>query len=154
MLKIELTLNSDLKFDGNKIAIAKSADSGNAFELKSDGIYLDKTLISSGVGFIDQSGTSVRIGFIGLFDGLNAGQYPEPGRVSATNTVHRFFDSVTTTQPTVGWRNVDTILPGDLIRIPNQSKYDYYLVTNVTEGSSLNGFTNNAVTSTVLLGTW
>ena len=154
MLNLTLDLNSDLTFDYGAITIACSSDSNNAFELKSDGIFLNKNLISSGAGFIDQTGEGVRIGFLGPFYGLVNGEYPSPGRVSANSTVHRVFTATDPSSTPTGWRTVDTVLPGDILRCPNGTKYDYYLITNVTTGSSLHGFMNNAISSTVLIGTW
>lgn len=156
MTQINISLNSDLQFSYGEIEIKVSPDANNVFQVKSDGIFLDESLISTGAGFVDQSGSELRIGYYGPFDGMSGGSYPIPGRVSANNIVHRFFTADSTGVAPSNWRSTDVVLSGDIFRVPvsGTSTYNYYLVTNTTTGSSLTGYTNNGVLSYVLLGTW
>jgi len=153
MKKLTLSLNTDLCINAGDIDIAVSPAANNAFQLKADGIFINDELVSTGEGFVDQTSDGMRIGFLGPFDGKVNGQYPVPGRVSANNTVHRTWTAEPETVPDK-FRPVDTVLPGDIIREPSDDKYKYYLVTNVTIGSSDTGFVNNEVASYVYLGKW
>lgn len=156
MMTLKIAIKPDLGFQSNgEITIKRSSTLNNAFTLKSNGIFLDQSLISSGEGFIDQNGDGLRIGYLGPFDSKSGSTYPSPGRISANNIVHRTFTTQTASGAPITWRSVDVVLPGDITRYPvGDDTYEYLLVTNTTTGSSSNGFVDNQVLDVVSLGTW
>ena len=160
MSKISLHTYNDIGVnESGQLEIKVSPDDGNALGILADGLYVEN-LGTNSKGFVDQSsGNMIRIGFKGAYDFLNSdGSYPQPGRVSATNTVHHFYTMESESGPIQGFRkDLDYVLPGDLIRVnKGDGKYEYRLVTDVTVSSDTNSsqYEGNAVRNYVVLGTW
>ena len=154
MISINLNLNFDLYISGEYLTIKRdTTKSDNAFQLNSDGIYVDKRLFSTGNGFVDQSGAMVRIGYLSGYD--RSSSYTKTGRISANNVVHRTFTKVN--DNVVDYRSsVDCFKPGDMIRIPrSESTCEYFLIVSTSyDESSVNGNLGNSILETVSLGTF
>lgn len=134
MQVLSLLINTELSFnEHNQVKILRNTDPDNAFKIEPDGIWLDASLIASGNGFVDGGGAFLRIGFKTPFDyGTASKPYPQPGRIVANNTVHRFY--TTNSQGTiVDLRpNIDFVLPGDIVRFPAENdQFTYKLVTAI-----------------------
>lgn len=143
MQTLSLLIGPEFGFNReNQIVILRDVDANNAFQLESDGIYLDASLIASGNGFVDQGGSFLRIGYKSPF-----GWTTDPGRITANNTVHRFYTEDSEGNITDLRTNIDVLLPGDIVREPaSDNKFKYKLVRNVT--------TDPYVVTYVTLGTW
>lgn len=127
MIQINLKIRPDLRITSGsgKISVVISKKSGNGLKLEGDGLYMEDRCGMNDDGFIDQSGNGLRIGFDGPYSVMTAeGEYPKPGRVSANNVVHHIYTMDSDLKTIIGFREVDCILPGDIIRVPVSSIKD------------------------------
>ena len=119
----------------------------------SKGLYIDKSLLSTQKGLIDQSGSFMRVGYqSGYATSIN-----KTGLVTVNNVVHRIFTSVN--DVIIDFRSaVDTIKPGDIVRVPRSTSLtasdacEYFLITKTTETSLDSGRVGNAISEKVSLG--
>lgn len=121
MVQINLNIGPDLKLKTvqGRISVVISKKAGNGLTVEGDGLYMEDTCCFNDEGFVDQSGDALRIGFDGPFSSKTSeGEYPKPGRVSANNTVHHIYTMDSDLKTIKGYRSVDCILPGDIIRVP------------------------------------
>ena len=136
MQTLSLLINTEFSFnENNQIKILRNANPDNAFKIEPDGIWLDASLIASGNGFVDGGGAFLRIGFKTPFDyGTASRPYPQPGRIVANNTVHRFYTAEENGSIIDLRSQIDFVLPGDIVRVPaTDDKFTYKLVTAISE---------------------
>lgn len=156
MSTIVLDLDNDIIIDSeNQLSVKISEDPGNTLVLKSDGLYAHAPKGvdgRTGQSYPRQQQDGIRIGYCGPFN-LTDGNLVD-NRVSVTNIVHRTFDSNDAEGSSLqGFRpNVDYVLVGDMYRVPNGDKYDYYLITRTS--SDNDGSPGNIVKSSSFIGTW
>lgn len=137
MNELTIKVAPDLKIDpaDNKIKIRISSvnPNNNAFELKDDGIYMNKSIATATSGFVDQySNEFIRVGWPTSYDTSTQPQIS--GVVSAGNVVHRTYDVISYNGEFVVFRQqVDCIIPGDILRFHRDDKrYGYYLITKLS----------------------
>ena len=163
MIRLNMSVGKDLTIatnDSNYIKILRSQDENNAFELQDDGIYMSNQLVAEGDGFVDHSGGNMRVGWMSGYD--RSDTPTKTGRVSANNVVHRIFTASEYTKdiPTntiiKNLRNVDCIIPGDMIRVPTEDgkKYTYFLIKSTSTEDEKTGRVGNKITAVQSLGTW
>ena len=157
MTSFEISLSTDFNFvnESNWIDIKRVNNPLNAFELKKDGMFFDDRIVSTGVGFIDQTEDLIRIGFMSTYDPAVAPTIK--GKITVNSVVHRTFTSVSEETPLTmtNFRDCDTFAPGDMYRVPHANgTYEYFLITDTTECSIENGRVNNAIKESVSLGIW
>ncbi len=156
MLEIKLNLNSDLMISSDKIRIKiDSSKSDNAIQIKTTtdkGLFVDKSLVTSGDGFINQSGSMMRIGYVSGYD--KSTSYSDSGRVTTNNVVHRVFTLVG--GKWVDFRvGIDCFKPGDRFRAPRrESTCEYFLITETSTGNSDDGYLGNQIENYTSLGTF
>lgn len=156
MLEIKLNLNSDLMISSDKIRInIDSSKSDNAIQIKTStnkGLFVDKSLVTSGNGFVNQIGSMMRIGYVSGYD--KSTSYSDSGRVTANNVVHRVFTSVDGNW--VDFRvGIDCFKPGDMFRVPrSESTCEYFLITETSTGDSDDGYLRNKIENYISLGTF
>jgi hypothetical protein len=167
MIKFDISIGVDLQIIDHQINIKRSEEhpETNAFELRENGIFMDDRIVTSGTGFANQQADIVRIGFFGPYDTPVSGyRQGAGGRISANCIVHRIFTAKDSTGTTIeNFRAIDSIIPGDMLRIPKEDgKYEYRLIIKTTSTDDRNrnpqqtyGM-NNAIApnGTVVLGTW
>ena len=121
MIQFSIKLKDDLyirRTDG-KITVRINPTAENGLVVEKDGLYLEDKWGFNDDGFVDQVSTGMRIGFNGPFSKKkDSGEYPNPGVISADSTVHRIFTMNSDLKTIDGYRRVDCILPGDIIRVP------------------------------------
>ena len=158
MIVLNLCLNSDMYINElNQVCYKLSPNTNtkpNAFLFK-NGLWIDKDLVSTQRGLIDQTGYMVRVGYASGY----ATSMTKQGRVSVNNPIHRIFTSVD--DKIINFRSsVDTIKPGDIVRVPRSADLgsstacEYFLITKTTETSldNDNGRVGNAISEKVSLG--
>ena len=121
MIQFTIKLRPDLyvKSENNKITIKISPKANNGLKVEGDGLFMEDKCGFNDDGFIDQSGDSLRIGFDGPYSDLNDdGSYPKPGMITADTIVHHMYTMNSDLKTLDGYRSVDCILPGDIIRVP------------------------------------
>lgn len=166
MIKFDITLGIDLHIIDHKIHVKRADSDTNAFELRENGIFMDDRIVANGTGFDRQASDIVRIGFYGPYDTPVQGYSEGAGkRISANNIVHRVFTAKDSTGTTLeNFRAVDSIIPGDMLRIPKEDgKYEYRIIIKTTSTDDRGirnpqqtyGMNNSiAPNGTVVLGTW
>ena len=121
MIQFTIKLRPDLyvKSENNKITIKISPKAHNGLKVEGDGLFMEDQCGFNDDGFIDQSGDTLRIGFDGPYSDLKAdGSYPKPGMITADTIVHHMYTMNSDLKTLDGYRSVDCILPGDIIRVP------------------------------------
>lgn len=124
MIQFSIKLRDDLylRSDNGKISIKISPENGNALTVEKDGLYVEDKCGLNDDGFVDQVSDNLRIGFNGPFTKMkDSGEYPNPGVISADSTIHRIYTMNSDLKTIDGYRRVDCILPGDIIRVPIQA---------------------------------
>lgn len=168
MITLGITLGYDLQIKDHMICVKRSEENAenNAFELHENGIFMDDRIVSNGTGFADQAADIIRIGYYGPYDTPNSGYTAAAtGRVSANCIVHRIFTAKDSTGTVLeNFRPVDSIIPGDMLRIPKgDGRYEYRLIISTTSTDDRGirnpqqtyGMNNSiAENGTVVLGTW
>jgi hypothetical protein len=156
MNEITVSLNSDLRFNENKISINRNSSSDNAFEIKSDGIYVSKSGGGTMDGFIDKDYGMFRIGYgSGYVTATTPPSFDQPGRVSAHNCVHKTFTMKENSYVPAYREEIDCYKPGDFVRIPRgNNQYEYFIITATTLGSEDNARLGNSISLMASLGTW
>lgn len=154
MNEITVSLNSDLRFNENKISINRNSSSDNAFEVKPDGIYVSKSGGGTMDGFVDKDYGMFRIGYASGY--VNPGTpFDQPGRVSAHDCVHKTFTMDEDGNVPAYREEIDCYKPGDFVRIPRgNNQYEYFIITATTLGSEDNARLGNSISLKVSLGTW
>lgn len=146
-MKINLLLNTDLSIDSDNkwIDVEISPEEGNVIEMKSDGLYLPSTGLVDMGPIPNQGGDGLRVGFKGPFDyGTASKPYPQSGRISLNNYIHRNF--IRSNGSMVNYQSRDAILPGDFITVlTNGVETDLLVVTQVYEGDSSIGYIQNSI---------
>ena len=121
MIQFTIKLRPDLyvKSENNKITIRISPKANNGLKIEGDGLFMEDQCGFNDDGFIDQSGDGLRIGFDGPYSELkDDGSYPKPGMIAADTIVHHMYTMNSDLKTLDGYRSVDCILPGDIIRVP------------------------------------
>ena len=121
MIQFTIKLRPDLyvKSENNKITIKISPKANNGLKVEGDGLFMEDQCGFNDDGFIDQSGDGLRIGFDGPYTELKEdGSYPKPGMIVADTIVHHIYTMNSDLKTLDGYRKVDCILPGDIIRVP------------------------------------
>ena len=121
MIQFTIKLRPDLyvKSENNKITVKISPKAYNGLKIEGDGLFMEDQCGFNDDGFIDQSGDGLRIGFDGPYSELKEdGSYPNPGMIAADTVVHHIYTMNSDLKTLDGYRSVDCILPGDIIRVP------------------------------------
>ena len=121
MIQFTIKLRPDLyvQSENNKITIKIANKAYNGLKIEGDGLFMEDQCGFNDDGFIDQSGDGLRIGFDGPYSELNDdGNYPKPGMIAADTIVHHMYTMNNDLKTLDGYRSVDCILPGDIIRVP------------------------------------
>lgn len=165
MISFNISLGNDLRIIDHKIHVKRSTEyaNENAFEIRDNGIYLDDRIVANGEGFVNQQSGIIRIGFYSPYDTPASGyRSGASGRVSANNIVHRVFTATDSSGTTYeNFREVDSFIPGDMLRVPQgDGRYEYRLIVQTTstddrmQNPQHTYGMNNEISDTVVLGTW
>ena len=161
MIELNLNLNPDLYLnDNNHFSIQFTrVKSDNVIKWSNDssgstgGLFIDKSIVSTQRGLIDQSGSHMRVGYLSGY----ASSPTKTGLVTVNSTVHRVYTSVN--DVIINFRpEVDTLKPGDIVRVPRSTDAtsttacEYFLITKTTETSLDNGRVGNKISEKVSLG--
>ena len=146
-MTINLVLNNDLAIDyANKwIYVLISPETDNVVEMKSDGLYLPSTGLVDMGPIPNQGGDGLRVGYKGPFDyGTSSNPYPQSGRISLNNYIHRKF--IRANGSITNYDQRDCILPGDFVVVMTDNvQTDLLVITQVTEGAQSDGYLQNSI---------
>jgi hypothetical protein len=137
----------------NRGSLIPFADTTSNFTGSTGGLFIDKSIVSTQRGLIDQSGSHIRVGYLSGY----ASSPTKTGLVTVNSTVHRVYTSVN--DVIINFRpEVDTLKPGDIVRVPRSTDAtsttacEYFLITKTTETSLDNGRVGNKISEKVSLG--